>query len=86
MNMISNLLGGLVSDEDKQNAITEIIQESLEDTAEELGCSHKDMFYMIKPYNEDFDFKIYIYHIDKTDLKPKMIREIPLSEIMATNE
>jgi hypothetical protein len=47
--------------------------------SEELECSEKELFIMIKPCNEDFDFKCYVY---KLDPNPKAIREISLKEIL----
>ena len=78
MNMFSNLMGGLV---DKEKITHDTIQSTLEDIAEELSCSHKDFFVMIKPIDEDFDMKFYIYFASK-DASPKFIREISLKEIL----
>jgi hypothetical protein len=56
------------------------IQSTLENVAEELGCSHKEFFLMIKPTNEEFDMKFYIYKLGEKN--PTFIREISLKEIL----
>ena len=53
-----------------------------EDVAEELGCNHNELFIMIKPIDETFTMKFYIYKIENT---PKMIREITLKEILSSD-
>lgn len=77
MNMFANLMGGLV---DKEQITYDTIQETLENVAEELGCNYKDFFIMIKPLNDDFDMKFYIYKLESG--VPKMVREITLKEIL----
>jgi len=57
------------------------IQSTLESVAEELGCSHKDFFLMIKPTNEEYDMKFYIY-VDIIGKIPEFVREISLKEIL----
>jgi hypothetical protein len=56
------------------------IQSTLESVAEELGCSHKEFFLMIKPTNEEFDMKFYIFK--QEEKIPQFIREISLKEIL----
>lgn len=77
MNMFANLMGGLV---DKEQITYDTIQETLENVAEELGCNYKDFFIMIKPTNDDFNMKFFIYKLENG--VPKMIREITLKEIL----
>ena len=77
MNMFSDLMGGLV---DKEQITYDTIQTTLEDVAEELGCNYKDFFIMIKPTNDDFDMKFFIYKLENG--VPKMVREITLKEIL----
>ena len=55
------------------------IQSTLESVAKELGCSHKEFFLMIKPTNEEYDMKFYMYKISKM---PEFVREISLKEIL----
>ena len=78
MNMFANLMGGLV---DKEKITHDTIQSTLEDIADELGCSHTDFFVMIKPKDADFSMKFYIYHTPE-NAAPKFIREISLKEIL----
>ena len=80
MNMLSNMFGGLISNEQKEEAIRATIQDSLEDCAEEIGCSFEDIFFVIKPKNDDFDFDVVIYKMGKDG--PEMVRMIPLIEII----
>jgi|LakMenE01Jun11ns_1017448.scaffolds.fasta_scaffold9233636_2 hypothetical protein len=75
--MLQGLIGSLF---DKEQIVSDTIQETLERVANELSCTFKDLFVMIKPFNDEFNFKCYIYRID--DGVPKLIREIPLSEIL----
>jgi hypothetical protein len=75
--MFANLMGGLV---DKEQITYDTIQTTLEDVAEELGCNYKDFFIMIKPTNDDFDMKFFIYKLENG--VPKMVREITLKEIL----
>ena len=71
------LLDGLF---DKEKMVSDTIKGCLEEVAIELGCDYQHLFIMIKPTNEEMDFKCWIYKI--TDGNPKIIREIPLKEIL----
>ena len=64
----------------KETITHDTIQSTLENVAEELGCSHSDFFLMIKPTNEEFDMKFYIYKIGEKN--PVFVREISLKEIL----
>ena len=79
MNMFANLMGGLV---DKEKITHDTIQETLENVAEELGCGYQDLWIMIKPIDETFSMKFYVYQM--IEGKPKPIREITLKEIFNT--
>lgn len=74
--MLENLLGGLI---DKEKATRDTIENSLEDLAEELGVSYKELFVTIKPINEEFKFLLHLYKIENG--KPILMREVPLKEI-----
>lgn len=76
--MFSNMLGGLVN---KEQMTHDTIQNTLEDIAEELGCSYTDFFVMIKPNDEEFNMKFYIY-LSPENTAPKFVREISLTEIL----
>jgi hypothetical protein len=78
MNILAGLMGGLV---DKEQMTFNRIQSTLENVAEELGCNYKDFFIMIKPLDESFAMKFYIYKIENG--VPKPIREITLKEILS---
>jgi hypothetical protein len=75
--MLGDLLGGLVN---KEQITYDTIQDTLERIAEELGCSDKDFFVMIKPTDSEFNMKFYIYKLEQS--VPKLIREITLKEIL----
>jgi len=75
--MFGNLLGGLI---DKEKITHDTIQSTLENVAEELNCTFKDLFIMIKPIDETFTMKFYIYKLENA--APKFVREIPLSEVL----
>lgn len=78
MSFFENILGGLV---DKERITHDTIQSTLENIAEELKCPWNEIFVMIKPINEDFNMKFYIYHQEQGKA-PKFIREISLKEIL----
>ena len=67
---------------DIEGRTRETIKNTLEDVAEELGCSQSEFFIMIKPTNEEFDMKFYIYRL--VNGKPALVREIELKEILQT--
>ena len=75
--MFGNLLGGLI---DTQKIVHDTIQTTLEKVSHELQCSHNELFIMIKPVNETFTMKFYIYKLEEKG--PKLVREIPLSEVL----
>jgi hypothetical protein len=52
----------------------------LDNLSEELDAEFKDFFVTIQPIDEDFNFKMYVYH--KVNGVPKFIREITLKEIV----
>ena len=79
MNMLAGMLGGLL---DKEQMIYDTIQTALENVAEELKCSEKDFFIMIRPSNEDFDFKLFICKYDENG-NPRKVREMQLKEILS---
>lgn len=75
--MLGNLLGGLI---DKEAITHDTIQSTLENIAEELGCDYKEFFIMIKPSDETYTMRFWIYRIEKQG--PKLVREITLKEIL----
>lgn len=75
--MFSGLLENLF---DKEQIVSDTIQDTLERISVELGCPFNELFVMIKPYDSDYNFKCYIYSLSES--KPKLVREIPLSEIL----
>jgi hypothetical protein len=77
--MLGNLLGGLI---DTKQITHDTIQTTLERLSEELDCTHKDLFIMIKPVDETFTMKFYVYKLEGK--APKLIREIPLSEVLGS--
>jgi hypothetical protein len=79
--MFSDLLGGLV---DKEQITHDTIQDCLDNIAEELGCSYKDFFVMIKPIDETFTMRFYIYKFENG--VPKLVREISLKEVLGLTE
>ena len=74
--MFGSMLGGLLNTE---QIVRDTIQTTLENVAEELQCSHNELFIMIKPVNAEFDMKFYVYKIEQS---PKLVREITLKEIL----
>jgi hypothetical protein len=85
--MLANLLSGMVNTE---KITFDTIQSALEDIAEELGCSHKELFIKIAASDDKFSP---IFHIFKTEPyttletipRFKFIREITLKEILGTD-
>ncbi len=78
MNMFSNLMGGLI---DKERITYDTIQSTLENIADELGCEWQNFFVMIKPTDNEYNMKFYIYR-QSTGEAPKFVREISLKEIL----
>lgn len=76
--MLEGLLGGMV---DKVKITKEYITDSLQDVAEELGCSFGELLYMIVPTNEKFEFKVYVYRKNEKGT-PVFVREITVNEIV----
>jgi len=76
--MLGNMLGGFI---DTEGIVRDTIQQALENVAQELKCSHSELFIMIKPINEEFDMRFYVYKIEKS---PVLIREITLKEILGS--
>ena len=75
--MLGNLLGSLI---DKEQITHDTIQTTLEKLSEELNCTHKDLFIMIKPVDDTFTMRFWVYKLEKKG--PKLVREIPLSEVL----
>jgi hypothetical protein len=75
--MFGNLLGGLI---DKEQITHDTIQTTLEKLSEELNCSFSDLFIMIKPVDETFTMRFWVYKLSEKG--PKLVREIPLSEVL----
>ena len=76
--MIGEMLNGLV---DTEKLTHDTIQTALEELAIEMKCSHSDFFVMIKPADEKYNMKFYVYRLYNG--VPKLEREIPLREILA---
>jgi|LauGreDrversion4_2_1035121.scaffolds.fasta_scaffold474034_2 hypothetical protein len=75
--MFGNLLSGLI---DKEQITHDTIQSTLENIAEELKCDYKEFFIMIKPSDETFTMRFWVYRIEQQG--PKLVREITLKEIL----
>lgn len=75
--MLGNLLGGLINTE---QIVHDTIQTTLEKLATEMSCEHKDLFIMIKPVDETFTMKFWVYKLETKG--PKLIREISLKEVL----
>jgi hypothetical protein len=70
---------------DKEGMVSGTIENCLENLSEELGCKKSELFIMIKPTKDEFDdentnFKNWVYQM--IDGKPKLVREISLTEIL----
>ena len=79
MNMLAGMLGGLI---DKEQMIYDTIQTSLENVSEELGCTEKDFFIMIRPSDDEYNFKLFICKYDENG-NPRKVREMLLKEILS---
>lgn len=88
---IESLLGGFLSPDTKVNAISDTIKDSLESIQQELGCTYSDFVIMIKPTNEQNEFKLFIVKANQELLKSiiipgTVVREITLKEIVEGKE
>lgn len=75
--MFGDLVKGLF---DSESAISETIKNTLTNLSKELQCKHTDLFVMIKPTNEQMDFKFWVYKTVQG--RPELVREISLKEIL----
>jgi hypothetical protein len=75
--MFGSLLGGLI---DTEQITHDTIQKTLQKLATELNCTHKDLFIMIKPVDDTYTMKFWVYKLNEKS--PKLVREIPLSEVL----
>ena len=75
---LAGMLGGLI---DSEGIVTEKIQTTLDDLADELNeTDHRNLFITIMPINEDFEFICQVYQ--KTPAGIKFVREITIKEIV----
>jgi hypothetical protein len=86
---MKNILGALMEGAfDAETKTRETIEACLIRIAVELACHPKELFIMIKPTTDFFNyedeapdnFKCWIYHL--VNGQPKLIREITLAEIL----
>jgi len=82
--MLNSLLGGMVNTE---KITFDTIQGALEDVAEELGCSHKELFIKISASDEQFSPIFHVFRTEpytslETIPRFKFVREITLKEIL----
>jgi hypothetical protein len=75
MGLLDEMMGGLIN---KEKATFDTIQNALENISIELNCSHKDFFVIMKPVDEEFSPKFYIYLTQGN----KFVREITIKEIL----
>jgi hypothetical protein len=76
MGLLDGLIGGLV---DKKQLTHDTIQDILSGIAEKENFKHTDFMVMIKPKDEEFSMRFYIYKIENG--QPKLYRELTLEEI-----
>lgn len=76
---------------DKEGMVKATIETCLETISEKLSCKPTELFIMIKPTRDEFseekdenNFKCWIYKTEEG--KPKLVREISLSEILGDEE
>lgn len=82
MTFMNSILGGLV---DKEKITHDTIQSTLENIAEEYNLPFSHFQIMIKPINEKFEMKFFIYKTE-LNLPPVFLREITLKEILGIEE
>ena len=80
--MLGNLIGGLV---DTEKMTYDTIQSTLKTLSIELKVSNKDFFVMIKPVDEEFNFKFYVY-LSQAGKAPSFVREISIKEVLGKEE
>lgn len=77
--MFGNLLGGLI---DKDKMVSDTIQGSLQDIAEDNNFNHTQFCVMIKPVDDKMNFGLFLCPFSSENGVGKPIRTIPLSEIL----
>lgn len=75
--MLDKIMGGLI---DKEKITQETIADTLKDIKTELDCEMSQLFVMIKPINDQGEFKCYVYQLQNG--VPTLVREITLKEIL----
>ena len=73
------MLKGLI---DSEGIVYETIQDTLEKLSAELSVDFNHLFVMIKPTDENFEHKYFVYRLDSG--KPEFVREITLKEILGS--
>lgn len=76
--MLGKMLGGLINTE---QIVHDTIQNTLEKLSDELNCEFNQLFIMIKPLDETFTMRFWVYKLENNG-GPKLVREIPLSEVL----
>jgi hypothetical protein len=76
--MLGKMLGGLINTE---QIVHDTIQNTLEKLSHELNCEFNELFIMIKPLDETFTMRFWVYKLEN-NRGPKLVREIPLSEVL----
>lgn len=69
---------------DKEKEVTEVLTETLKDVSTELDVPFDKLFIMIKPCDDKFNFKCWIYKL--TEKAPVPVREITIKEILGDTE
>lgn len=64
-----------------EKIVSDTIKNSLEEISIELQVSYNDLFVMIKPIDDNFNMKFYVYKIVENK-SPQFVREISLKEIL----
>ncbi len=72
-------MGGLI---DKEGIVKDTLEDALEKFSIELECKPTQVFIMIKPINDDAEFKCWLYTAKEG--APKLVREVSLKEILET--
>ena len=81
---ITNLIGGMITPEQKADATKDIIQDALEKIAVELNAPFSDFRIEISPIDAEFNFKCHIFQVKEN--KHYKIREITVAEIVGVKQ
>ncbi len=79
---LGKMIGGIM---DVKGQVSSVIQKFLKKVASENKLKFDELFVMIKPKDENFALRFFVYKITQGS-SPTLLREVTLDEILADDE